>query len=73
MMNLLSVCPVTDVGLTFSIYVIAALSLFLWFLWRLLRFSILPMLKPKEAKEIPYWIPGEMNLGWMSMLPETQC
>lgn len=62
MLNLLLVGNLTNTRLTSSIYVIAALSLFLLFLWRLLRFSILPMLRAEEPKEIPYWIPGEANL-----------
>ncbi|KAM0802495.1 cytochrome P450 [Usnea florida] len=51
---------VTDVRSTSSIYIIAAVTLFLLFLWRLLRFSILPLLRPREPKELPYWIPGHL-------------
>ena len=64
MLKFLFVESVTDVTSIFSIYVIAAVSLFLLFVWRLLRFSILPMLRPEEPKEIPYWIPGEVYLEW---------
>lgn len=65
MLNLLFVGNPTNGGLTFSIHVIAALSLLLLFVWRLLRFSILPMLRPEEPKKIPYWIPGEVNLEYL--------
>ena len=27
-------------------------------LWRLWRFTILPVTRPYEPKELPYWIPG---------------
>lgn len=30
-----------------------------WLLWRLWRFTILPMLYPDDPKELPYWIPSE--------------
>lgn len=29
-------------------------------LWRLWRFSLLPAWYPREPKELPYWIPGEL-------------
>ena len=30
-------------------------------IWRLWRFSIIPLLYPKDPKELPYWIPCELD------------
>lgn len=40
----------------FSVAIVVAL----WILWRVWRFSILPILKPHEPKELPYWIPCKL-------------
>lgn len=31
--------------------------------WRLWRFTILPLLRPNEPRELPYWIPCKL-LSW---------
>ena len=31
----------------------------IWLMWRLWTFTILPLSRPREPKELPYWIPGE--------------
>ena len=28
-------------------------------LWRLWRFTLLPILRPNDPEELPYWIPGK--------------
>jgi hypothetical protein len=32
-------------------------------IWRLWTFSILPLFRPHEPKEVPYWIPGKWLQG----------
>lgn len=39
---------------TLQLAILFAGSLLLWRLW---RFTLMPMLKPNEPKELPYWIP----------------
>jgi hypothetical protein len=29
--------------------------------WRIGRFTVLPIFYPDDPKELPYWIPGEYN------------
>jgi hypothetical protein len=41
-----------NLGLSFI-----AVASVIWIAWRLWRFTILPVLKPNEPKELPYWIP----------------
>lgn len=36
-------------------FAILGLSLLVW---RIIKFSLLPALKPDDPKEYPYWIPG---------------
>lgn len=38
---------------------ILAIVLVLFFAWRVWRFTIEPMMKPGEPRELPYWIPCE--------------
>lgn len=33
----------------------------LWLGWRIWRFTILPLIYPKEPKELPYWIPSKRS------------
>ena len=39
--------------------VIFAIVLVLFFAWRAWRFTIEPLMKPGEPRELPYWIPCE--------------
>ncbi|KAI0966397.1 cytochrome P450 [Xylaria arbuscula] len=36
---------------------VAVLLVLTWMLWRLYRFTLIPLLRPQEVKELPYWIP----------------
>ena len=31
-------------------------------LWRVWTFTLLPLLRPDDPKEVPYWIPGRCEL-----------
>ena len=62
MLGLLLLINPMDGSLRSTIYAVAALSLPLLFLWRLWRFSLVTILWPQEPKEIPYWVPGEVDL-----------
>lgn len=41
--------------------IVLALATALLHLWRLWRFTIEPMMKPTEPKELPYWLPCEQD------------
>ena len=49
-----------DSSLQIAFYTLSVL-LFALFLWRLVRFTILPAFRPDEPKELPYWIPCEFS------------
>lgn len=48
---------------SFTILVLVSATLgALVLVWRLLSFSIMPMLRPNVPKEIPYWVPGKPRI-----------
>ena len=59
MLNLLFVGDLIGSGVRSPVTTVVTLSFFFLFLWRLLRFSVLPVFRPEEPKEIPYWFPGQ--------------
>lgn len=34
---------------------------FLYFCWRLWKFTVNPFLRPNDPKELPYWVPCELK------------
>ena len=60
----LPLAPYTAKHVVLSCLVVGAVLV----LWRLWRFSILPLFYPDDPIEIPYWIPG-MFLFLMSTNP----
>lgn len=48
-----------DLGHFSTPLMISAIVLGLFFVWRVWRFTIEPMMKPSEPRELPYWIPCE--------------
>lgn len=40
-------------------------------LWRLWRFSVMPLFHPDKPKELPYWIPCKQNLKTIPILIES--
>lgn len=39
--------------------IVTAISIVFLLLWRLFRFTLLPILHPNEPKELPHWFPSE--------------
>lgn len=46
-------------SISLMIFTVATALLLLWRLW---RFTIEPMMKPTEPKELPYWLPCKHEL-----------
>ena len=63
----------TDYGGNELPYAVAALSLCMLFLWRLFKFSLVPVIWTQEPKEAPYWIPSEMALSLVVKPVEPLC
>ena len=40
---------------------IGSFVIFSWVFWRIWRFSIQPLVYPKDPREMPYWIPSELT------------
>ena len=59
MLNLIFLGDLVGSGVGCLVTTTMTLSCLLLFLWRLLRFSVLPIFRPEEPKEIPHWFPGQ--------------
>lgn len=68
MLSLFFVVFPTDNSLSSAIYAFLALFLPILLLWRLWKFSLVAILWPQEPKEIPYWVPGEVDSELMGRL-----
>lgn len=33
-------------------------------MWRIGKFTVLPLFYPDDPKELPYWIPGKFKIHW---------
>lgn len=38
-------------------------------IWRIYRFTIVPMMYPDDPKELPYWIPGRSDAIDLYLIP----
>lgn len=54
-----SVKSISKLHIPISIGLCLGLSLLFW---RLVRFTILPLLRPRDPQEYPYWLPGVGHL-----------
>jgi hypothetical protein len=52
-------------------FAILAAALVVLLVWRLLRFTIVPVFRPNEPKEYPYWIPGEATQSTSTRLSKS--
>jgi hypothetical protein len=46
----------------YSVIIIPFSLALIYMIWRLWKFTLKPLLRPDEPKELPYWIPGTSSL-----------
>ena len=71
MLDLQLVLNPMDGSLPSTVYAVAALPLLFLLLWRLWKFSLVTVFWPQEPKEIPYWVPGEVDLELVGRLSHS--
>lgn len=62
-----ALAPAANTPLGAIVFAMAYMTGILYLLWRLWTFTILPIVRPKDPRQLPYRIPGESDLKPMKL------